>query len=67
MHLGTAVLDVDQRHVPLAYHEHRDVRVEVTVDRPPHTWTAFDKPGSTTDQIVESAAGLRRLEAERGW
>src|SRR5688500_12129863 len=67
MHLGTAVLDVYQRHVSLADHEHRHVRIEVAVDRPPHPRTAFDEAGSATDQIVEASGGLRRVEAERGW
>ena len=65
MDLGTAVLDVDRRHISLVYHEHRDVRIDVAVDRSPHPRAAFDKAGSTTDQIVEAAGGLCWVEVQR--
>src|SRR5688572_22829712 len=66
MHFAAVVLDVHQHHVTLAYHIHRDIWIKVAVDRPPHARSAFHKAGSAINQIVEPAAGLSWIKAQRG-
>src|SRR5215211_3753996 len=66
MHLAAAVLDVYHDDIALTHDVHRDVREEVSVDRPPHARAAFYKAGSTTNQIVEPSGGVGRIKAEWG-
>src|SRR6478609_5991033 len=65
MHLATAVLYMRYDNVALAYDEHRDIWIDVAVDRPPHPWATADKSGSTSDHVVEPASWPGGVEAER--
>jgi hypothetical protein len=51
MHLPATVLNMHQGHIALAHHEHRDVRIDMAVDRPPHPRAAPNKSRPTPDQI----------------
>src|SRR5688500_11881422 len=67
MHLATVVVDVHGHDVALSDHVHRNMGIEVPVDRPPQPGPATDEAWSAPDRVVETPVGLRRVEAHRGW
>ena len=64
--LAAGVGEVHGDDVALAHHEHRHVRVLVTVDRPPQPRQAVEEAEAAPDRVLEPAVGRGRVEPERG-